>query len=648
MGKRLYAADIEGDGLLDTVTKVWCATFTEFSPNMKVLGTVTYTKLEDIVAMFTNPDNILAMHNGQGYDGPAIAKVAKVKVQAKIICTLHLSWYMYPRMIKHGLATWGEELGIAKPEVDDWENLSLEEYVHRCEEDVKIQTALWLQMWKHLMLLYSNDPKAVWHCIDHVNLKARIAALKERSKWKIDVERTEEAQEMFQSKYDEAKEALDVNMPQVPVYATRSFPKKPFLVNGKLSAIGLRWEELVKKEVDEKHWPLTGVLDYRQDIKVVTGYKDPNAGSSQQIKAWLTSMGWEPESFKYVRDKVTKETRIIPQIKNQETGELCESIVRLIPKEPSLKYLEEMSIVKHRLTVVKGFLRHVDEDGFVVAAIQGLTNTLRFKHKVCVNIPSVRKPYGELIRGLLIAKSEKTELCGSDMSSLEDRTKQHYMFKHDPEYVKEMQEEGFDPHLDMSLAANMISQEQIDWFKAYDKEAASHEDHDTHAALALVRHAGKGTNYAATYGATGPTIARSAGVAPEVGDTLHAAYWDRNWSLTAIADECVVKTSRGHKWLWNPVAKMWFWLKAEKDRFSTLNQSTGTYAFDRWVFYILEQREQLTADFHDEVVLELKVGNREAMTKILSIAMDKTNEELDLNRELDFDVDFGRSYAEIH
>ena len=222
------------------------------------------------------------------------------------------------------------------------------------------------------------------------------------------------------------------------------------------------------------------------------------------------------------------------------------------------------------------------------------------------------------------------------------------MWKHDPEYVAEMQKEGFDPHLDMCLAANLVSRAQSDWYKNFNKEDASDADHHTHKALALVRHAGKGTNYAATYGATGPTIARAAGVATEVGEQLFEAYWQRNWSLTAIADECIVKNSRGLKWLWNPIAKIWMYLKAEKDRFSTLNQSSGTYAFDRWIYHILEQRDQLTAQFHDEGVFELLKGHREEMSKVLKSAMASVNNELKLNRELDCDIDFGNSYAEIH
>jgi len=646
MTKRLFCSDIEADALLDDVTKLWCASFTELSPLMVPLGSGTVTEDNDIARLFQNPDHILVMHNGVAYDGPAVTKVLGVEVKAEIIDTLFLSWYLYPKDQLHGLAKHGENLGIAKPEIDDWENLTLEEYIHRCEEDVKIQTALWIQMWKHLMLLY-KDPRECWHVIRHLNFKAKCAAMQEDSRWKLDVEGTEKLQKVFDSKFDEARTALEVNMPQVPVYVTKSYPKKPYKANKEMSATGLRWKALVEKDIDPELYDFGDPMDYKEDFKTIKGYKDPNAGSSQQLKNWLTSMGWIPESFKYVRDKETNKTRIIPQIKNQETDELCDSIVRLIQYEPALEHLREMSIVKHRLGVVNGFLKNVDEDGYVYAAVQGLTNTLRFKHKICVNLPSVRKPYGKEIRGLLTSRSSETELCGSDMSSLEDRTKQHYMWKYDPEYVKEMMQPGFDPHCDMAIAAHLMTEVEANWYKAFNKEDKD-ADSNRHSALALVRHAGKSTNYAATYGATGPTIARSAGVEEEMGDTLYQAYWRRNWSLTAIADACIVKHSRGMKWLWNPVAKIWFYLKADKDRFSTLNQSTGTYCFDRWIYYILEQRPQLTAQFHDEGIWELAKGNRKAMTSILKSAMKSVNEELGLNRELDCDVDFGDSYAEIH
>ena len=101
-------------------------------------------------------------------------------------------------------------------------------------------------------------------------------------------------------------------------------------------------------------------------------------------------------------------------------------------------------------------------------------------------------------------------------------------------------------------------------------------------------------------------------------------------------------------WLLNPVSGFWHSLRAEKDIFSTLNQSTGVFCFDLWIKNILELRPQLTGQMHDEIILTVKVGHREAVEKFLRDAIKKTNEQLQLNRDLDVDVQFGDRYSEIH
>jgi len=107
--KRVYGADIEADGLLDTITKIWCMSNTELDENLKVVRSFTLTEYNDIQDMFSDPDNILIMHNGLGYDGPAAEMIFSegmdrpFVVNAEIIDTLILSWYLYPKMVKHGL-----------------------------------------------------------------------------------------------------------------------------------------------------------------------------------------------------------------------------------------------------------------------------------------------------------------------------------------------------------------------------------------------------------------------------------------------------------------------------------------------------------------------------------------------------------------
>lgn len=646
--KRFYASDIETDELLDKLTLVWCASFSEIAYEKgvwSVVRTFTEIKRDGILEVFQDPDSVMIMHNGCGFDKPALEKIYGVELPCQVIDTLYLSWYLYPKNNTHGLAYWGEQLGIAKPAVEDWSTQPLSVYVHRCEEDVRIQLALWRQMWKHLSLLYDSY-EAIMHCAEHLSFKASCAALKAKSRWKLDVDGTRELRERLSVEYEAAVEALERVMPQVPQYTVRKRPKEPFKMSGELSKHGERWAKIVEENVEYE-----GVAaNYNKPIKVLTGYKEPNAGASGQVKLWLESLGWIPETFKFVREE-DGSVRKIPQIKDVDKGTLCPSIERMIDDYPQLVHLRTMSVVKHRITVCDGFLNNMNDKGYVQALVQGLTNTLRFKHKVCLNIPSNRKPYGKEIRQKLKARSAKYELCGSDMQSLEDRTKQHYMWPYDPEYVKDMQRPGFDPHLDMCIMAKMLGPEDAAEYKELD--AIPHGEHTPKQAsrfmvLGNMRHAGKSTNYAATYGATGPTIARSAKVKEEIGNKLYDAYWRRNWSLKAIADNCIVKQSRGAKWLWNPVAKLWLYLKAEKDRFSTLNQSTGTYCFDRWLYHVLEQRPQLTAQFHDEGVWELLKGNREAMTRILEDAVAVVNKELKLNRELGCSVSYGDNYAEVH
>jgi len=138
----IYCADIESDGLLDTITKVWCMSLNELNDDGSSKRSFTLTNPVEIAEVFANPDNILIMHNGLAFDGPAVTQVMGTVVKAEIVDSLYLSWYLYPKLVKHGLDPHGEALGISKPKIDNWEDLTLEEYVHRCEEDVRIQYAL--------------------------------------------------------------------------------------------------------------------------------------------------------------------------------------------------------------------------------------------------------------------------------------------------------------------------------------------------------------------------------------------------------------------------------------------------------------------------------------------------------------------------
>lgn len=101
-------------------------------------------------------------------------------------------------------------------------------------------------------------------------------------------------------------------------------------------------------------------------------------------------------------------------------------------------------------------------------------------------------------------------------------------------------------------------------------------------------------------------------------------------------------------WLLNPINGFFYSLRYEKDIFSTLVQGSASYIFDLWVKYIRSKRPQLTAQFHDEIVLEVRQGYREKCEALLRWAIDKVNDQLKLNRSLDIDIQWGSNYSAIH
>lgn len=614
--------DIEADGI--NATKIHCLSYNNLETNKQ--GSLT--DYEDMRQFFMSA-NAIAGHNIVRYDIPTCERILGITINCeKIVDTLPISWYIYTEREVHGLDDWGKYFGIQKPPIEDWENLPIEEYIHRCEEDVKINTQLWLMQLEALQRLYKG-PEEIDRLTHYLTFKMQQAALQEASRWKLDTDLAMQGLDRLRKDKLDRIEQLKAVMPEVPTYSVRKKPKKMYTQAGELSKLGIKWLELLGSE----GLPPT----HEDDVKVITGYKEPNPNSNPQIKDWLYSLGWVPNEFKHNRDKETGEIKKIEQVNRRPPAEpgVTDSVRKLFEVEPELEALDGLSVLTHRIGILTGFLRDVDDDGYIQAKISGLTNTLRFKHKVAVNLPGVNKPYGELIRSCLTAPPGYT-LCGSDMSSLEDRTKQHYMWDYDPDYVKEMQSEDFDPHLDIGLMSGIMTQEQVDAYRLDGKTNKS------------LRHAAKTANYSCTYGASPNRLVFDSGLDLATATSLHDAYWRRNWAITAIADNAHVKEINGQKWIYNPVSRFWYSLRYDKDRFSTLNQSTGVYCFDMWIKHFLTVRNQLTGQFHDEVILTVKKGNEAKAEKLLRWAIDRVNEELNLNVKLDIDVQFGGTYAEIH
>jgi len=606
--------DIETDGLLEDVTKIHCLSYTRDGSTIHTISDY------DSMCKLLLKEKGLIGHNIIRYDIPVLEKILGIKIKSQLFDTLPMSWVINFDRSRHGLEYFGDDFGVPKPEINDWRNLTLEEYTHRCEQDVKINWMLWQDLLKKYLYLYNNNKAELNRFFRYLSFKMDCAKEAEMQGWRLDIRKANSCISQLKSLQEQKTEELIDVMPMRKIMSEKSKPKVMHKKDGSLSSHGKRWLDLLSdNDLPE---------DYDGVVSVVKGVESANPSSSDQVKSWLFSLGWEPCYHKFDGD------RGIPQVRKD--GELTPSVLLLAEKEPVVKVLEGLTVIQHRLGILEGFVE-CERDGYVKAEISGLTNTLRFKHnKPLVNLPGVDKPWGKEIRGCLVAPEDHV-LCGADMTSLEDTCKRHYMYNYDPDYVAEMSRSGFDPHLDLALHAGYASQSDIDKYNRGDMPE-----------LKELRKNFKVVNYSATYGIGASKLSRETGMSQTDAQTLLDAYWDRNWSVKQFAQDQKIRHIGGDMWVQNPVSKFWHSLRYEKDAFSTINQSTGAYCFDKWVAYYRVARPNIVGQFHDESINVLRKGEENIHTNYLQSAIDKLNKDLKLNVTLGIDIQYGNDYSEIH
>ena len=469
--------------------------------------------------------------------------------------------------------------------------------------------------------------------VQYLSFKMDCAREQEALGWKLDVAKAQSHYDELQRLKEEKIEQLAEAMPKNKVYKKVEMPKRMTKADGSLTVYGERWYALLRAGGH----PRTTV----GPIQVLDKEERANPNSNDQVKAWLRSLGWEPATFKYtVKQVYDEKTGLTEKVEHQieqvrDGSELCESVKLLIDKHPTVGILDGLSVINHRLGIFKGFL-DCHRDGWLKAEIAGLTNTLRFKHyKPLVNLPGVDKPWGAEIRGCLTAPEGYT-LCGADMTSLEDTTKRHYMQPIDPDYVAEMSREGFDPHLDLAKHAGAVTQEDID------------RHNSGEVSLKALRKNYKVVNYSATYGVGATKLSRTTGLSVKESKKLLDAFWDRNHAITKLVNSMYPREKDGKKWLKNPVSGYYHSLRSDKDKFSTLNQSTGVFCFDNWVALCRRNGVQTIGQFHDEIIALVAEGQQEQTQQTMEKAIETLNNKLKLNVPLGIDAQFGKNYAEIH
>lgn len=662
----VYVGDIECIGYLEEVN-----TFEDlhvFSCGYKSGDTwqiKSTNKREDIQKVIGNPNNTIVFHNGSSYDKPALIKMG-FDFKAEMIDTLAISYYLYSEKDKHGLGAWGDFFKVPKPEVEDWKNLTYEQYKNRCEEDVKINTNLWVMMLSYLRELYDGDDELIVRTIKYLNHKADMLFMQDQNPVFINMEQCDKNIAYLEEIIKEKEEQLTSIMDDIPIKVNRTKPNNLYKKDGSLSVAGEKWKVLT----EGCNLP----LDYADKIVEVIGYEKPNCQSSAQMKSFLLSKGWKATIYK---DGANGK---VAQLRDDDKN-LCPNIQKLAETLPELNSLLGLSRAQHRLGYLKSFKKHAGEDGYAKAWAHAYTRTLRLKHSApFVNLPKPNTEYGELVRSVMVAP--KGYVCiGADLSSIEDKCKQISIYGLDREYVESMNSKGWDAHLALGLKAEMFTEDDVQfykWFKNKDKEGSIYtcpetfleltDEEQEHAfeILDKKRAVAKTGNYALTYGCGVPKLMESTELSKKEATELHKGYHDINWSVKKFAETRKVKTVKGLNWLrmskkvgglqevdqtdwiWNEYTNLYLFLKSDKDRFSSCNQNFGVKVFDTWSYFLMQEGVRLSYQAHDEQFWYCKEDEVEENIAIIKRAIEKTNKVFNPPIPLECDFKVGENYAKVH
>jgi hypothetical protein len=618
--------DIETDSLLEEVSKIHCLSYRVIETGEKN----SLTDYKDIVNFFKQ-DVIFVGHNIILYDLPVLKKILQIEYPKRTIDTLIISWYMYPERDKHSLEDWGLEFDTQKVKVTDWENLSVEEYVKRCEQDVVINTTLFEHLTTYLSELYEGNTDYI---LNYLSFKLQNLLVREENGIHLDLNLCIKSISKLEPLIDSKFNALAEILPKQNSYQA---PKVMYKKDGNLSLAGENWMKKLQ------------ILNLPEGTTII--YENGNPNSVPQLKAWLFSLGWEPQTFK-INDKGEK----VPQISLPFGQGLCPSIQDLFEQHPVVQELDSYYMLKHRKKFLEGFLETADNNLKIYCRAQGLTNTLRWQHcKPIANMPGADKPYGKDIRNCLTIPNKDYIMFGVDISALEDSTKQHYIYFFDPDYVNDMRVPGFDAHLDIATLANLLQEVDSDYYKWYEKTYEednsykfTEEETTRFKKVKKIRGTSKQVNFACVYGAGAPKIAETARIPLQEAKNLHKIYWQRNKAVKLTVNNVITKTVNNQLWLFNPISKLWLYVKNKKDIFSTLNQSSGVFVFDMFIFYCVKRGLIIPLEYHDEIFLYTLQTKKEEVYKLLQEAINDTNNLLKLNVPIKISIQTGTSYGSIH
>lgn len=431
--KRTCTFDIETDGLLDTVSRVWCLSI--FDHQRGAVLSFVGDEIPSGLATLDEFDVIIG-HNIIGFDLVVLRRLYDWTPKAHVIDTLLMSraqrpdrrlpghMYQLPpnqRPGPHSVAAWAVRLGGEhKIENEDWSQMS-PVILERNQSDVRIQHKIYLAL---LQEAEGED----WERAHYLNGRLfHYLQLQEETGFPIDRDHMDKCCYFLGRWIGLIDRAVAPHLPHIvedmgPV-------NKPFKKNGEHAAITQRWDG----PADCVGGPFT-----RINLRPVS------LDSNKETKDYLLSQGWQPQEWNYD----TEGNKTSPKLSKTDTFEGVDGkLGKLIAKRVQCR---------HRLSQVQGLAEMVSDQERIPSVVTGITTTARARHAGIVNIPGAGAFFGRWMRQIFVAPEGRV-LIGCDSAG--NQIRQLAARMGDEEFTNAVlfgtQEDGTDMHSVNQRRANL-------------------------------------------------------------------------------------------------------------------------------------------------------------------------------------------------
>ena len=414
-------ADFETDGLLGTLTRVWCGVAQNIDTGERY--EFTPRNLADIQSFAASVDHWIG-HNFLSFDARVLRRILGIHIPVRNITDTLIKSRLqcYSREGGHSLENWGKIVHRPKPEHDEWDRYS-PEMLERCRGDVTTNYEVYLYLLREGAKYGSAPAERLEHGVQHL--------LNEQQEYgfPITVGEAYRLQGEISSEYNKIEMELLDELPPISIKEKAREITPKYKKDGTLSKVGIQylsdnWED-VGGPHSRLYWEDFDPGSVKQKVRRLEDHWDPV----------IRTVGYRKMLYRgFSAEEQKRRGRFMWRLCEENFGTIKSSA------PPSMHKLGRFAMLKSRGDEIKGWFDGLGDDGKVHGYCQGLgaiTHRMSHSKPNLGNTAGVHSPYGtEFRRCFHYGGDDDYVQLGTDASGIQLRILAHYM--NDPDYTEEV------------------------------------------------------------------------------------------------------------------------------------------------------------------------------------------------------------------